>query len=249
MDGQQPYPVGASDHCQALAVGQLVAAPVQVGNRFVDRAAGKRAQDRHQLAHVGQRLLPAAQRRPRGLEAGQPQRPLDDGVRRLQRHRLAQLSEHRRGVGAAPPGVAGDIVGRLGQYPQPASIRGVAGQQRPVIEHEQRRAQHADQRDVVVRLGQPCQQVGQVAHLLAREEAGAGRRDVGHAVALQGLLEGVHVGEPAHQDGHVARDRRPLAPAGPVPHGGAAAEQGGDLARHRVRLHAPAVRVTVAAAS
>ena len=228
VDGEYAHRVGLIDHRQTFPIGQLVAPPAQVCDHLVDRAAGQVARDRHQLADVGQRLLTAVHGRPRRLEAGERQRRLDDRVRRLDRRHAAQAAQHCGRMEAALPDVLVYAVRRIAQRLQPVLAGSVTAQQRSVVQHEQRRPQHAGQGYAVVRLGQPRQQVGEVAHLLAGEEAGAGRRSVRHAAALQRLFEDVHVGEPAEQDGDVAGS-------------GAAAQHGGDLVRYRVRLHAPAV--------
>ena len=77
--------------------------------------------------------------------------------------------------------------------------------QRGVVNHEQRRPQDAHQCNVVVGLGKPCEEVGEVEYLLAGEKSCARRGAVRHPVALHGLLKMCRLVKPAQQHRHIRR--------------------------------------------
>ncbi len=71
--------------------------------------------------------------------------------------------------------------------------RGPEGQQRLIVDHEEWRAQGANEGDGVVRFGQPAEKIGEVSNLLPGEETGTRGSPVGQPPALQRHLEKVDV--------------------------------------------------------
>ena len=140
---------------------------------------GQRADHAQQLADVGASLLAAAERRPRRLEARALHGQLEEGVGRVGARSPAQFGERPGGVRAARALLSGDPRGRIGQRRRQRAPSLAERQQRVVGEGEEGRSQHATERDLVLRLSQPAQQMSAVEDFLPREEARAARRVAG----------------------------------------------------------------------
>ncbi len=129
-----------------------------------------------------------------------------------------------------------EAVRGLSQRPEQRLAGRAEPEQDVVGEHEQRRPQDGDQRDVVVRLREPAQQVLEVEDFLSAEEAGPARRGIGDAMRLQRLLEEMHVLEAAQQNRDVSGTHLAVPGGALVPYGPALPQQRLDLGGDEFRF-------------
>ena len=231
----QLHRIGAVERGRPLARVEVVAALLEVGDHLGERVPGQGAHDAQQLADVRAGLLAAGERRPRRLEGGALERQLEQRVGRQGGSGPSQFGQRLRGMRAACALLAGDLLGRIGQRRQrPAPL--AQRQQRVVPEGEEGRSQHAAEREIVLRLRQPAQQVDAVEHLLPREEARAAWCRGRDAVRVEGLLEDMDVPEAPQQDRDVAGPCRAHLAVVAVPDQPPLGEQSLDLLRDHVRL-------------